>query len=295
MVLFEACVDSVESALAAQAGGAARVELCDALVEGGLTPSLGKIRTVVAALRRAAAGAAAVATADSGASPADGQSESPSSSTLAAAPALAPAPSPAAPLALPIPVHVLIRPRGGDFVYDADELDAMEIDIGAAADAGASGVVIGVLRPAGAVDLPSTARLVRAASACGLAITFHRAVDVAADPVGAVATIAAAFPAITRVLTSGGAPSALEGAATLRAMAAAAAAASGPPAAPPAAPGSSPATARSPRTPRREQPLRILAGGGVTPETACALILASGVSEVHGTARPAGWKAGRST
>jgi copper homeostasis protein len=110
--------------------------------------------------------------------------------------------------------YVLVRPRGGDFVYSADEEDVMTRDIRAAREAGADGVVIGALTPSGAVDVPRTARLI--AVSRPLSTTFHRAFDETADP-------AAAFTDVLelgadRLLTSGGAPTALEGADVIRSL-----------------------------------------------------------------------------
>src|ERR1700691_2039790 len=104
MPLFEICIDSVAGVRAAVEAGAARVELCAALIEGGLTPSLGMIRRAVAA--------------------ADGR----------------------------LKVHVIIRPRGGDFLYSEDECAAMLDDVAAAKAAGAAGVVIGLLDAEAHID-----------------------------------------------------------------------------------------------------------------------------------------------
>lgn len=209
MILFEVCVDSVSSASAARLGGASRVELCDALSEGGLTPSLGKIEAVV----RASA---------------------------------------------PLPVRVLVRPRAGDFCYSADDLRVMVRDIDVAAGAGAAGVVLGVLQPDGAVDEERTRDLFSIAKARGLRCTFHRAVDAARDVVEA--GIAAARAGADTILTSGGASTALAGAATIRALCEALAAAGA-------------------------THVEVMAGGGVSASNVGALVAAAQVSAVHASAR----------
>ena len=156
-VLVEACVDSVESSIAAERGGARRLELCDALFDGGTTPSAG----MIAACRERVS----------------------------------------------IPIFVIIRPRGGGFVYSDAELDVMRRDIVAARGLGADGVVIGPLRADGTVDTDQTARLVDLAG--DMPVTFHRAFDFAPDLEQALETLVAS--GVRRVLTSGGAGSARMG------------------------------------------------------------------------------------
>jgi copper homeostasis protein len=160
----EICVSDVGSAVAAQAGGADRVELCDNLQVGGTTPSAGAIALSCRSLS--------------------------------------------------IPVHVLIRPRGGDFVYSELELAVMRHDIEAAKKLGAAGVVVGVLTPGAAVDAEGTAEL--AALARPLEVTFHKAFDQVCDPLEALDTLIGL--GVSRVLTSGGRPSAFEGVETLAAL-----------------------------------------------------------------------------
>ena len=77
-------------------------------------------------------------------------------------------------------VHVLVRPRGGGFVYDADEVDTTVRDIRFVRSLGADGVVVGALTDAGELDLEALRRCIDAAE--GLDVTVHRAVDAAADP-----------------------------------------------------------------------------------------------------------------
>ncbi len=115
-------------------------------------------------------------------------------------------------------VHVLIRPRAGDFHYDADELAVAERDVHHAIAAGAAGVVIGVLDEDGRLDRDAVARLRDAAG--GAPVTLHRAIDVTADPVATLRT--ARELGLRRVLTSGGASAAIDGIETLRALVAAA-------------------------------------------------------------------------
>ena len=74
-----------------------------------------------------------------------------------------------------IRLHVIIRPRGGDFLYSPVEIETMEEDIRMARQAGADGVVFGCLTPEGELDMPAMERLMKAAE--GMAVTFHRAFD----------------------------------------------------------------------------------------------------------------------
>ncbi|RMI06633.1 copper homeostasis protein CutC, partial [Cellulomonas triticagri] len=104
-------------------------------------------------------------------------------------------------------IHVLVRPRPGSFVYDADEVDVQVRDVEAVLAAGADGVVVGVLTPDGHVDSTALARLVLAAD--GHEVTFHRAVDAVADPFAVLDALADA--GVTRVLTSGGAARSIDG------------------------------------------------------------------------------------
>src|ERR1051325_10857840 len=156
-VLIEACVDSVASALAAERGGAGRVELCDNLFDGGTTPSAGMISAVKATVK--------------------------------------------------IPVFVIIRPRGGGFVYSYDELSVMRLDIEAARMLGADGIVLGALTNDARVDEEQLQPLLDAAK--GLPVTFHRAFDLTRDRAEALETLMRLK--IERVLTSGGATTAIEG------------------------------------------------------------------------------------
>ena len=160
-VLVEICAEGITSALAAGQGGAARVELCENLAVGGVTPGPGAI--AVASER------------------------------------------------LMIPVQVLIRPRGGDFLYSDDELLAMKRDVQAAKALGASGVVLGLLTSEGRVDRERAAWLIQAARP--MSVTFHKAFDATRDPFEALDDLISL--GVVRVLTSGHAPTAMEGLETL--------------------------------------------------------------------------------
>jgi copper homeostasis protein len=106
-----------------------------------------------------------------------------------------------------IGLQVIIRPRGGDFLYDDDEFAIMEADIDTAKAEGADGVVIGLLTADGEVDAARARELI--ARARPLSVTFHRAFDMARDPFAALEALIAL--GVDRVLTSGQEPSVLEG------------------------------------------------------------------------------------
>ena len=197
-ILVEACVDSVASALAAERGGARRLELCDALFDGGTTPSAG----MIAACKEAVS----------------------------------------------IPVFVMIRARGGGFVYSDAERDVMRRDVVAARELGADGVVIGGLRSDGVVDLVLVRFLVEAAQE--LPVTFHRAFDLTPDLEVSLASLADA--GVHRVLSAGGASTAAEGVTTLAKL-----------------------------VRKAGSRLTVVAGGGVREENVRTLVSVSGVREVH--------------
>ena len=111
-----------------------------------------------------------------------------------------------------IDISVMIRPRGGDFLYSDDEFETMLRDIAYAREAGATGVVFGILTPDGKVDLERTRQLVEASK--GMETTFHRAVDMTEDYEAAVEAIIEA--GCDRILTSGGYGKAIDGIANIR-------------------------------------------------------------------------------
>lgn len=116
---------------------------------------------------------------------------------------------------LKIPVMVMIRPRGGDFVYTADEINQMKSDIDEAKNAGVAGVVFGLLTKDSEIDVENTRILAEYAQP--LPVTFHKAIDLLADPVEG-AKILAGISGITRILTSGGKTTAKEGSDVIRKM-----------------------------------------------------------------------------
>ncbi len=160
---FEVCANGVESCLAAQEGGADRVELCAGIPEGGTTPSYGEIKVARRVLNKTR-------------------------------------------------LHVIIRPRGGDFLYSPLEVERMEEDIRICRELGADGVVIGCLSADGTLDIEANRRLVDAAK--GMSVTFHRAFDRCCDPHTALEQLV--DMGIDRVLTSGQQPTAELGVDLLR-------------------------------------------------------------------------------
>lgn len=154
------------------------------------------------------------------------------------------------------PIHVLIRPRGGDFLYETDEIATMVADIAAARDLGMAGVVIGALSPDGRIDEAVTRKLVVAARP--MAVTFHRAFDLALGPIEAMEALTRL--GIERVLTSGQAATAELGIPVLRELVG-----------------------------WSNGQVTVLAGGGITEKNAAKIVKETGVREIHlrgGAAEP---------
>lgn len=143
--------------------------------------------------------------------------------------------------------HVLIRPREGDFVYTAREVQVMEQDILALRSL-CTGLVFGALTPRGDVDLPVMRRLMQAAQ--GLPVTFHRAFDRCRDPFAALEQIIDL--GCRRILTSGQQPSAAQGIDLLRQL-----------------------------RQRAAGRIIIMPGGGVTPDNAADILARTGCTEIH--------------
>ena len=153
------------------------------------------------------------------------------------------------------PVHVLIRVRPGDFVYSDDEIQAMLASIDRAAMSRAAGVVIGALTPEGKVDIAASKTLIDRAREHGLSVTFHRAIDEAADYFQAYEAICSL--GVDRILTSGGMPTAWDGRFRLAELI--------------------PPQAGVPAKPI------ILPGKGITGDNVREIIAVTGAREVHGT------------
>lgn len=147
-----------------------------------------------------------------------------------------------------IPVVVMVRPRAGDFVYSRDEVERMRREVALAVVLGAAGVVLGALTADRRVDEGAMHELLRAAH--GLPVTFHRAIDDGADLLASVDTLRSL--GVARVLTSGGAAAAVDGADTIAAM-----------------------------VERAGRSMSIVAGGGVRWYNVVELVRRSGVREVH--------------
>ena len=197
-VVIEACVESLEAALAAERGGADRLELCANLDVGGITPSAELIAQVKSRVA--------------------------------------------------VPVFVMIRPRGGSFVYTAAERDAMRRDIIVALELRADGLVLGMLDDDRRVDARGVRDLL--ALSGDPPVTFHKAFDAISDQLTALETLIDL--GVDRVLTSGGAPSAVEGTAAIRNL-----------------------------VERAGDRIHILAGGGVCSHNARELVRSTRVAELH--------------
>ncbi len=159
--LLEISVETVEAALAAERGGADRIELCGNLSVGGVTPDEELLRAVRAQVR--------------------------------------------------IPIFPMVRPRAGDFVYSTAEFAEMKSSIVDTKESGMDGVVLGILTKDRRVGVERTRELVELAEP--LPVTYHRAFDEAIDMRQALEDVIQS--GAKRILTSGGAKSALEGAPVL--------------------------------------------------------------------------------
>jgi copper homeostasis protein len=108
---------------------------------------------------------------------------------------------------LTIGLHVIIRPRGGDFIYSDLEYNIMRRDIDTCGACGVDGIVLGILKSDGSIDIERTAGLIELARP--MSVTFHRAFDMCADPLKGLEDIIAS--GADRLLTSGQKNKACEG------------------------------------------------------------------------------------
>lgn len=196
--LLEVCCGSADFAVDAARAGADRVELCDNLVEGGTTPSVGALALT---LERAE-----------------------------------------------VPVMVMVRPRGGDFLYSDLEFDVMLRDIEVVKEVGADGVVFGILDADGRIDSERIARLVDRARP--MPVTFHRAFDVSLDLEESLDTLLEV--GVDRVLTSVGRAEVVEDLTLLGRLVS-----------------------------QAGDSLIVMPGGGIRPDNVGAVLSVDGVREVH--------------
>jgi len=115
---------------------------------------------------------------------------------------------------LSVPVMVMIRPRGGNFIYSRDEFEIMQEDILLCKELPVTGVVFGLLDEKGNIDEAKTLSLVQLARP--MQVTFHKAIDKAVNILESVALLKEI--GVERILSSGGQPTAFEGRETLNRM-----------------------------------------------------------------------------
>jgi copper homeostasis protein len=198
LILIEAAVETVDSALAAEHAGVDRIELCANLDQGGTTPSQALIASAAERSK--------------------------------------------------LRVFVMVRPRAGGFVYSDEDFAAMVRDIELIGAMSIAGIVTGVLTSEAQVDAERTRILIQAAG--DMPVTFHRAID---STVNIAAALEAAIEAgASRVLTSGGAATALEGTDVIAAL-----------------------------VNQARGRISIVAGGGIREHNAREVIARTGVREVH--------------
>ena len=149
-------------------------------------------------------------------------------------------------------LNVIIRPRGGDFLYDSHEVACMEEDIRTCKELGVDGVVIGALTAEGEIDTEACRRLIEAAE--GMSVTFHRAFDMCKDPHKALEELIAM--GCNRVLTSGQAPTAEAGIELLKEL-----------------------------VEQADGRIIIMPGCGVSSKNAARILRATGAGEIHASAR----------
>ena len=244
-VVVETCVEDIEGVRVSARAGADRAELCDNLAAGGTTPSIGAVEAAIFAAAEEIGHRRAVA-----------------DNHWATGPA-----------ARPLGLRVMIRPRGGSFVFDADEIRAMTADVRRIASlsrqmseftrpqrvggAGPAlppavdlGFVIGALTEEHTIDRGLLRLLIDLAE--GAPVAFSKAIDITRDPIEAYGDLGGL--GVDYVLTSGGASTAVEGAEVLRGMVAAGREGGGP---------------------------RVIAAGLVQPDSVARIVEASGVRELH--------------
>lgn len=196
--VLEACVDSVESARAAKAGGATRLELCSNLIIGGTTPS----QSLFKEIRKN----------------------------------------------MDISINVLIRPRFGDFCYTEDEFKVIKDEAESFYRLGADGIVIGILKPDGTLDVERMERLMDISK--NMTVTLHRAFDVCANPFEALRSAEAL--GINTILTSGQENTCINGIELLKKL-----------------------------VNQKGEALEILAGSGVSAEVIEEIYLKTGITAYH--------------
>ena len=149
-------------------------------------------------------------------------------------------------------LNVIIRPRGGDFLYDSHETACMEEDIRTCKRLGVDGVVIGALTADGDIDTATCKRLINAAD--GMSVTFHRAFDMCRNPQKALEELIAL--GCHRVLTSGQAATAEAGTELLHKL-----------------------------VEQADGRIIIMPGCGVNSNNAAKILQATGANEIHASAR----------